>query len=442
MTNGTGTGAGATRERARWRRSSDAEERSDSHLPIHEIKRRLHISRLASGVLWLSKTDYFVLSLCPTTTRSTLTSLGMMVIFTTALAFCSALYTVKTAIVPPGAYLAWPISVALACVYAFGILIIDRELVGATSNKALWIRAIFAALIATAVSYPVKLLFFEGRIVNEIGQMLEEEHAPKLQRIHELKSTVETERRQQRGEIRAQIEKVDSNIAVIDGEVAREKDIVRCGPKCQALLAQKEEMMAMRLGLVEKLDSLDAPGHLPEPIRREIDRLQAEMDARSAVAYDFLYKAEALDRIAREVGPSYQYLSWFVFAFFFLLEIVPVSLKLSLGKTEYHYYIDARTQINNQKIVSIANLYIARMQETDQEALDVPMEVTDIIAASMEDESTATRRLGSRSVSDVIEATGDAGPDAGFDAREARADPFDGVTPPDGPTPGAGDRRA
>ena len=110
MTNGTG----ATRERARWRRSSDADERLDSHLPIHEIKRRLHISRLASGVLWLSKTDYFVLSLCPTTTRSTLTSLGMMVIFTTALAFCSALYTVKTAIVPPGAYLAWPISVALA----------------------------------------------------------------------------------------------------------------------------------------------------------------------------------------------------------------------------------------------------------------------------------------------------------------------------------------
>ena len=38
--------------------------------------------------------------------------------------------------------------------------------------------------------------------------------------------------------------------------------------------------MAMRFGLVEKLDSLDAPGHLPEPIRQEIDRLQAEMDAR------------------------------------------------------------------------------------------------------------------------------------------------------------------
>ena len=385
-------------------------------------------------MLWLSKTDYFVLSLCPTTTRNTLTSLGMMVVFTTALAFCSALYTVKTAVVPPGAYLAWPISVALACVYAFGILIIDRELVGATSNKALWIRGVFAALIATAVSYPVKLLFFEGRIVNEIGQMLEEEHAPKLRRIRELKATVETERLQQREGMRAQIEKVDSDIAVLDGEIAREKDIIRCGPRCQALLAQKEEKMAMRLGLVEKLDSLDAPGELPEPIRREVDRLEAEMGARVAVAYDFLYKAEALDRIAEEVGPSYQYLSWFVFVFFFMLEIVPLSLKLSLGKTEYHYYIDARTQINNQKIVSIANLYIAQMQEDDQQALEVPTEVTDIIAANMEDESTATKRLVSESVAEMIEAPGDDG--------AARADPVDGATAPDEPQPASGDDRA
>lgn len=432
MSDGAGTEAAGMR--ARWRRPPGTRERADSHLPVHEIKRRLHISRLTSALLWLSKTDYFVLSLCPTTTRNTLTSLGMMVVFTTALAFCSALYTVKTAVVPPGAYLAWPISVALACVYAFGILIIDRELVGATSNKALWIRGVFAALIATAVSYPVKLLFFEGRIVNEIGQMLEEEHAPKLRRIRELKATVETERLQQREGMRAQIEKVDSDIAVLDEEIKREQDDVRCGPRCDAWRKEKEKKMAMRLGLVEKLDSLDAPGELPEPIRREVDRLEAEMGARVAVAYDFLYKAEALDRIAEEVGPSYQYLSWFVFVFFFMLEIVPLSLKLSLGKTEYHYYIDARTQINNQKIVSIANLYIAQMQEDDQQALEVPTEVTDIIAANMEDESTATKRLVSESVAEMIEAPGDDG--------AARADPVDGATAPDEPQPASGDDRA
>ena len=369
-------------------------ERAASHVPIHEVKRKLHISPLAGMLLWLSKTDYYVLSLCPTTTRNTFASLGMMVIFTTLVAFCAALYTAKTTFVPPGAPHAWPISIGLASIYAFGILIIDREIVGATSMKALWIRFVFAVLIATAVSYPVKLLFFEGRIASEIAQLLEEEHAPKLQRIAELERIVENERQEQRQSVRSQIDSLDRDVRVMDEEIEREKNIGHCGPKCQRLLATKEQMLSRRLDLVRGLDALDQPGQLPEPVRLEVDRLRAEMGSRAANAYDFLYKAEALDRIAAEMGRSYQILSWFIFAFFFLLESVPLGLKLALGRTEYHYYIEARTQLNNQKIVSLANLYIGYMQENDERALnDVPEEVTDIIAAVMEDESTATRRL-------------------------------------------------
>ena len=97
-----------------------------------------------------------------------------MVIFTALVAFCAALYTAKPTFVPPGAPYARPIYIGLASVYAFGILMIDREIAGATSMKELWIRLVFAALIATAVSYPVRLLFFEGRIASEIAQLLGE----------------------------------------------------------------------------------------------------------------------------------------------------------------------------------------------------------------------------------------------------------------------------
>ena len=276
--------------------------RAPHHLSIDEVKRRLHIRPLLNILLWLSKTDYYVMSLCPTTARNTLASLGMMVIFTTALAFASSLYTLKTAVVPPDASLAWPIAVVLALVYAFGILIIDREIVGATSSRAAWIRLIFALLIATAVSYPVKLLFFEGRIVNEIDQMLEEEHAPKIERIEHLKSTVDRDRWEQREGIKSQIDAIDKSIEALDEEIKREGDIVHCGPKCQALLAQKDEMMVQRLALVERLQSLNATGELPAPILEEINKLEAEMKSRRDAAYDFLYKAEALDRIAEEVG--------------------------------------------------------------------------------------------------------------------------------------------
>ena len=356
-----------------------------------------------------------------------------MVIFTTSLAFASSLYTLKTAVVPPDASLAWPISAVLSLVYAFGILIIDREIVGATSSKGVWIRPIFALLIATAVSYPVKLLFFDGRIVNEIDQMLEEEHAPKIERIEYLKSTVDKERWEQREGITSQINAIDKSIEALDEEIKREGDIVHCGPKCQALLAQKDEKMEKRLALVERLEPLNATGELPKPILEEINELEAEMKSRRAAAYDFLYKAEALDRIADEMGWSYYILAHFIFAFFFALEIVPLILKSALGKTEYHYYIEARTQINNQKIVSWANLYLKWMQENEEnrEALErVPNEVTDTIADVMEDESTGpARRLGV---------------ELGVDPpkEETGRDPIEGTTPDDTPAPDGGDRNA
>ena len=414
--------------------STSTPHRAPHHLSIDEVKRRLHIRPLFNILLWLSKTDYYVLSLCPTTARNTLASLGMMVIFTTSLAFASSLYTLKTAVVPPGTSLAWPISVALALVYAFGILIIDREIVGATSSRAVWIRLVFALLIATAVSYPVKLLFFEGRIVNEIDQMLEEEHAPKIERIEHLKSTIDKDRWEQRAGINSQIDAIDKSIEALDKEIEREGSIVHCGPKCQALLAQKDEVMTQRLALVERLQSLNATGELPAPILEEINKLEAEMRVRRDAAYDFLYKAEALDRIAEEVGSSYHLLSIFIFLFFALLETVPLFLKLALGKTEYHYYIEARTQINNQKIVSWANLYLQFMQENeaDQDALErVPAEVTDKIAAAMEDESTPARRLDAELGSDP------------HTEQEAGRDPIEGTTPrDDSPAPDGGDRNA
>ena len=413
--------------------STSASNQAPHHLSIDKVKSQLNIGPGLSVLLWLSKTDYYVLSLCPTTVRHTLASLGMMVIFTTSLAFASSLYTLKTAVVPPDASLAWPISVVLSLVYAFGILIIDREIVGATSSKGVWIRPIFALLIATAVSYPVKLLFFDGRIVNEIDQMLEEEHAPKIKRIEDLKSTVDRDRWEQREGITSQIAAIDKSIEALDEEIKRERGIVHCGPKCQALLAQKNKEMEKRFALVERLEPLNATGELPASILEEVNELEAEMKSRRDAAYDFLYKAEALDRIADEMGWSYYILAHFIFAFFFALEIVPLILKSALGKTEYHYYIEARTQINNQKIVSWANLYLKWMQENEEnrEALErVPNEVTDTIADVMEDESTGpARRLGVELGADPPK-------------EETGRDPIEGTTPDDTPAPDGGDRNA
>ena len=406
---------------------TNAPHQAAHHRSIDEVKEDLRIGPWLGVLLWLSKTEYHALSLCPMAARNTLASLGMMVIFKTALAFASSLYTLKTAVVPPGMALAWPISFVLAVIYAYGIMIIDREIVGATSTsiRAQVIRLIFACVVATAVSYPVKLLFFEGRIGNEIDQMLEEEHAPKIERIEYLKSTIDKELLEQREAIKSQIADIDNDIKVLDDEINREANIVHCGPKCQELLAQKEEKRKQKLELVERLNDLATTGALPPPILKEINKLEAEMKARRAAAYDFLYKTEALDRIAEEVGSSYQFLSIFIFVFFLLLETVPVFLKWALGKTEYHYYIEARTQLNNQKIVSWANLYLKWMQDNggDRKALEqVPNEVTDTIASVMEDEATPARRRETN---------------IGDEPPREEADPIEGPTPPDEPRGGS-----
>jgi hypothetical protein len=362
--------------------------RSHTHQSVDDIVRDLHIGPLERFLLWLSKTDYYVLSLSTYHSRLTLAGLGMMVVFTSLLAFSSSLYALLTTLVSPDSAWRWPVALTLASIYAFGIMLIDREIVGAVSMKSLPFRVLFAIAIATAVSWPVKLKFFDGRIQLEINRMVDEKNAAKLERIEQLKRTGEPERQQQRQAIRNRIDSLDREIAVLDSEINREARQVECGPKCQGFRRQKDELMIRRQQAEAELAGLGRPEALPDGIRKEIEQLQKEIADEHAVSYDFLTKWEALDRIKNQPNSDYPVLANFLLAFFMLLEMVPLALKWSLGKTEYHYYLDARTHLNNQKIISLSNLFMQAMQRDPQVVLDlIPLEVTDIIAAHMEDEA-------------------------------------------------------
>lgn len=360
---------------------------SHTHMSVESIVHRLRISPVERALLWLSKTDYYVLSLCTFHTRVTLASLGMMVIFTTLLAFSSALYTLATTLVDPESALRWPIAIVLAGVYAFGILIIDREIVGSVSKKSLLIRLVFAIFIAMAISWPVKLKFFEGRLQIEVNRMVDEKNAEKHLRINELIRQGEPERLEQRASTQAEIASLDKQIATLDKDIAREQGVVECGPKCKELMAIKEKIFNERTARSDALMALGKPGPMTPTAQTEVDRLRGEIAEEHRVSYDFLTKWEALDRIKKSSSSDYSILSYFIFVFFMLLELVPMGLKWSLGKTEYHYYIEARTNLGNQKIISIANVFLAAMQENQQNALNLPTEITDIIAAHMEDEA-------------------------------------------------------
>ena len=365
---------------------------SHTHLPVADILHRLGIGPVERALLWLSKTDYYVLPLCTFHTRMTLSSLGMMVIFTTLLAFSSALYALATTMVDPDSSLRWPIAIFLAGVYAFGILIIDREIVGAVSKKSLLIRLFFAIFIAMAVSYPVKLKFFEGRLNVEINRVVDEKNADKLARIDALVQQGEPERLQQRESILAEIASLDKEIATLDRDITREQQNVECGRKCKELMVLKEKVFRERTARSEALQALSKPGPMTQEVQIEVERLRTEVSEEHRISYDFLTKWEALERIKKASGSDYWMLSGFIMVFFMLLELVPMALKWSLGKTEYHYYIESRTNLTNQKIIAITNAFLSAMQENPQNALNLPAEITDIIAAHMEDESSEPPR--------------------------------------------------
>ncbi len=384
---------------------------SHTHRPLEEILRELQVGPIERLLLWLSKTDIYVLSLSPQSNRMTLASLGMMVVFTTVLAFASGVYACQSMLIAPDSAWQWPVSLVLGMLYAFGIMIIDREIVGSTSLKSLPIRFVFALGIATAVSYPVKLKFFEGRIDAEITKIYEERNRDKISRLEDLKLTGESERQQQRDAVKGRIATLDREIAVLDGEIRREANNVRCDVRCQGFRQQKETLLQQRGTAEKSLEDLKTRAPIPAFVQREVDALQSTLDKEKKPLYDFLSKWEALGRIKADPKIDYEILSIFVFGFFLLLELVPLALKLSLGKTEYHYYIEARTNLNKQKIIAFNNFFIEAMRRDPLNAARMPREITDLIAQQMEDEPLAgVNAAGEREWTDWMRRNGqDAG---------------------------------
>ena len=413
--------------------------RSHNHQPLDEILRQLRVGPVERLLLWLSKTDCYVLALSPNSNRLTLVSLGMMVLFTTLLALVSGIYALSSTLIAPESDWRWPISVVLGLLYAFGILIIDREIVGAASMKSMPIRLVFAIGIATAVSYPVKLKFFEGRLNNEISQMIEERNHDKLQRISELKLTGEPERQQQRAAVQGRIASIDKEVAVLDSQILREANDIRCDKRCQNFRRQKEELLQQRVVAERSLQDLAARPALAPHLQREVDQLEGGIKAERDVSYDFLTKWEALGRIKAGPKIDYEVLSWFVFGFFLLLELVPLALKWSLGKTEYNYYIEARTNLNKQKIIAFNNIFMEAMQRDPMLALEIlPLEITDLIAAHMEDEALGS--VNAPSLNDLLSALRRRGaaPTVGETAQPL-VNPEQAASPSTGPsTPSSG----
>jgi hypothetical protein len=371
---------------------ADSDERDYTHKSSEEVRRAQKIGALEGFLLWLAKADFYVLSISTYHSRARLVGLGAMVIFTALLAFSTSFYTLSTTLIGPDTPFRWPIAIFLASIYTFGIIMIDREIVGATANSwaSMLVRVVFAVFIAMAVSYPAKLKFFEGRITQEINQIITERNSDSYTRINDLRSRAETERSGRLANIQKRIDSLNSDVSTFDKQIGEEQNRGFCGPKCQAYITQKDGIVTDLLSAEQQLVGEANKPALSQGGENEIATLENRIENEKSNAYDILFKDQALNRIT-ENDPSARLISNFLLLFFMLLEMVPLALKWSLGSTEYHYYIEARNNLNKQKIVSITNLYMDMMQADPRTVLEVPLEITDKIAALMEDESRVVK---------------------------------------------------
>ena len=376
------------------------EQRRRRHVPHNhsekqKILSQLHIASVERFLLWLAKTDIYALSLATYQSRITLNGMGMMVLFTSLMAFCTSNYTIATTMVTSGGVERWVAVFLLGTLYAFGIMIIDREIVGASATPtpaqrfiSPVVRIVFAVGIALTVSFPVELKLFEGRITTEIQKMETESNLDFQQKIDKIKSPFLDANRTTLDSIRASINSYNAEISTLTSEIEREAKNVACGARCQAFRSQKEQLQGKLDGEQSRLETLMRSVALPPEEEIQVKRLEQQMEGNQG-HHDLMTKWEALERLKSDPKSNFSILSWFIMAFFMMLELVPLSLKATLGKTEYHYYLEARAALNAQKIIGLTNNFLDRMANNPESIEDMPTEITDIIARHMEDEAMA-----------------------------------------------------
>lgn len=343
-------------------------------------------------LFWLSKTDLYALSYCTHHTRLSLSALGLMVLFTSMLALASS-YTTLSSIIDPQIELRGMVAFVCAAIYSFGIMLIDREIVGNPSHKALWVRIVFAFFIATAVSYPIKLKLLEGAVDAEKDAMIEERNSAKIARIETLQSQGNKDKTGQTSAIDSQIEQlrseIDQNVRIIEREATDPRLGAMCSQRCERRKAENVDKQEKVNSLVRARQQLLQSNNLPQAAVEEIDHLRSEINEEKRKGFDFLTRWQALERVLQKDKSSARVLSTFLFLFFLALELVPVGLKYSLGTSEYHQYLEARNRLNLQKLASVTNMLLEALQNAKnlEDILRLPPELSDLLAYLMEDSS-------------------------------------------------------
>lgn len=334
--------------------------------------------------VWLSGADRNILAECTALSRSEqnrFAGLGALVLVPAVLGLFSMMYAISTVNDDPRVYVTagvgWFLIVVAIDRYLVSTIYKSRLSKGPARGVAIGARMVLAVFVGIAVSHPIVLLFFRDTITQELVRderaeirTIQEEAAAKRAAVlaapkpdatpltlaaSTTLSAKELTDKLELSKCLGQLQTAEQSGREIELPCGFSSPYVTCGERCIAIGEQKryvdEEIAALRAavgtetrGQQERVDAeskrrLDIA--VADEERREAEIAVIDQSAKDDVekvhagfSDDYLARVNALSRIeARE--PHVAAVKWFMILFFILIDILPVTMKISTPAGEY-----------------------------------------------------------------------------------------------------------
>ena len=324
-------------------------------------------------LLWASKTDPRLLSMCSRWAIATQTAFGVFVFFTAVLALGGSYYTLST-LNAPGAQAFW-----IALAWSTFIFFLDREIVGGLDKTSALVRPLLALFLGTIVAIPIELRVFEQRIDQDLRRQYRLDNKELFDNLRAAQAQLEQRRAEQQAQL-ADLRKQDADWAkVMDDElVGRPKSgrtgISGAGPVFENARSQQS---AVRQHIRETSRDVEQfERSLPAERQRFDGQFQREEVGKVT---DFVTRYEAMDRVVHSSDALYR-LSWVVTLTLIFIEMTPALLKLLTPHVDYHHLVKAEIREN-----------IARIDEISDRNYRMAMEHPEVPELSVSEKFTIVR---------------------------------------------------
>jgi hypothetical protein len=324
-------------------------------------------------LFWLSKTDTRLVSVCSRWAIATQAAFGVFVLFTAALAFGAAYYTLST-LNAPGWLIPW-----MALGWSIFVAALDREIAGSLDKTTAVVRPFLALFLGTLTAIPIELYVFQERVDQQLQRQYREDNKQQLEHLETTESQLDQRRAGMESTL-AELRKQDTDWGrVMDQELAGRSGPGRtgvsgAGPVFQNAQRQEAAVQQRMREARQDLDQMERT--LPEERRRLEGGFQREEIGKVT---DFVTRYEALDKVIHSSEPLYR-LSWLITLALILVEMTPAILKILTPHVDYHHLVSAEIREN-----------VARIDEISERNYRLAMENPEVPRLSVAEKFTIVR---------------------------------------------------